>query len=488
MKSGPLCATAFAAISSSIIGLVGAAADAADSSASRCCAALESAFPEKTFSSTNQNNLYESEVSSYFSVQDRIRPSCFITPTSTSDVSKIVAQLSKGSCQFAIKSGGHGQPVGASNIVKGVTIDLSRMNDVTLSADKTTAAVGPGAKWVHVYDVLGAQGYAIPGGRAGDVGVGGLTTGDLFTALKGSSNNLGIVTRLDFVAFKQGNLWGGVAVYNTSHAREQIKAVVKFTDNVAKRPFGSLIQLWTYQKGTSGVSITNLYEYTGDAAALGLSPTKFPDVEFVDFLPTSPIGPPLQSTLRVANLSSLTGELNSPPELSNLYATLTFKNNETILNGVLGVLNDELNKYKNQDFFVYASVQFQPLPRVFVQHSLDRGGNVLGLDRNLDNNVFFLLDLAWSGAQNDAKIYQVADEVIGRLQKYAKSVGGLKDFQYLNYASQNQDPLGGYGPAALNKIKSASTKYDPGQVFQKLVPGGFKLADAGKKAPLPGSV
>lgn len=67
--------------------------------------------------------------------------------------------------------------MGASNIVKGVTIDLSRMNDVTLSADKTTAAVGPGAKWVHVYDVLGAQGYAIPGGRAGDVGVGGLTTG-----------------------------------------------------------------------------------------------------------------------------------------------------------------------------------------------------------------------------------------------------------------------------------------------------------------------
>ena len=46
-------------------------------------------------------------------------------------------------------------------------------------------------------------------------------------------------------------------------------------------------------------------------------------------------------------------------------------------------------------------------------------------------------------------------------------------------AYESQDPLGGYGPAALAKIKAASRKYDAGQVFQKLVPGGFKLAGAG---------
>lgn len=65
-------------------------------------------------------------------------------------------------------------------------------------------------------------------------------------------------------------------------------------------------------------------------------------------------------------------------------------------------------------------------------------------------------------------------------------MGALRDFQYLNYAFQDLDPLGSYGPANIQKIKAAAAKYDPGQVFQKLVPGGFKLADAGKKAPLPG--
>lgn len=124
-------------------------------------------------------------------MQDRLHPNCFVTPTSTKDVAKIVGILSKGSCQFAIRSGGHGLPVGSSNIARGVTIDLSRMQDVTLSADKTTASVQPGAKWIHVYTVLDAQGYAIPGGRAGDVGVGGLTTGGSMMPLHSAEGILG---------------------------------------------------------------------------------------------------------------------------------------------------------------------------------------------------------------------------------------------------------------------------------------------------------
>lgn len=67
--------------------------------------------------------------------------------------------------------------MGSSNIVDGVTINLSGMNSVTLSADKTVASVQPGAKWIQVYEALDPLGYAVPGGRAGDVGVGGLTSG-----------------------------------------------------------------------------------------------------------------------------------------------------------------------------------------------------------------------------------------------------------------------------------------------------------------------
>ncbi|KAL9019301.1 MAG: hypothetical protein Q9185_003379 [Variospora sp. 1 TL-2023] len=312
------------------------------------------------------------------------------------------------------------------------------------------------------------------------------TNPDLFTALKGSSNNLGIVTRFDIIAFKQGNLWGGVASYDGKRVRKHLEAFVKFTDSLAQYPESSLIFVWSYIKAADIFLFNNLYEYTGNVE--GLSESKFPSPAFDEFAPTSPVGSPISSTLRVADLSSLTGELNSPPGLRNLFASITFSNNLTVLNGVADIINEELNQFKKEDFYVYLSFQIQPLPRVFVDRGLEQGPNVLGLDRNPENNVLFLFNPAWNGTQYDAKVRQVAGQVIGRVQKYTRSMGALKEFQYLNYASEDLDPIGSYGPDNVRKIKDVSAKYDPLGVFQKLVPGGFKLANAGRKAPLPGSV
>ena len=166
--------------------------------------------------------------------------------------------------------------------------------------------------------------------------------------------------------------------------------------------------------------------------------------------------------------------------VSNLYATLTFSNKLPVLQEVTKILNDKLDFYKQDPFYAYAGVLLQPLPRVFTEKSLERGGNVLGLERYKDDNILLQLDVAWDGSQYDTRIRHLADDVMGTLTTYLRAAGELKDFEYINYAFQDQDPLGSYGPAALAKIKAASKKYDPGQVFQKLVPGGFKLANAGR--------
>jgi len=47
----------------------------------------------------------------------------------------------------------------------------------------------------------------------------------------------------------------------------------------------------------------------------------------------------------------------------------------------------------------------------------------------------------------------------------------------LNYADNTQDPLASYGSASVKKMKAAAKKYDPSGVFQKLVPGGFKISN-----------
>lgn len=39
---------------------------------------------------------------------------------------------------------------------------------------------------------------------------------DLFVALKGGSNNFGIVTRFDLQIYPQGDFWGGFGYYTSS--------------------------------------------------------------------------------------------------------------------------------------------------------------------------------------------------------------------------------------------------------------------------------
>lgn len=80
-------------------------------------------------------------------------------------------------CQFAVKSGGHAAFTGASNVQGGITINFSKMKDISVSSDQKVASLGPGNTWFDVYSNLEPKGLTVIGGRVAAIGVGGLTTG-----------------------------------------------------------------------------------------------------------------------------------------------------------------------------------------------------------------------------------------------------------------------------------------------------------------------
>lgn len=92
-------------------------------------------------------------------------------------MSLAVLALRVTNCKFAVKSGGHAAFSGASNIDDGLTIDLSKLNKVSLSSDKTQASIGAGSVWYDVYSYLTPKGLTVIGGRVSAIGVGGLTLG-----------------------------------------------------------------------------------------------------------------------------------------------------------------------------------------------------------------------------------------------------------------------------------------------------------------------
>jgi FAD/FMN-containing dehydrogenase len=103
-------------------------------------------------------------------------------------VNTLIKGKSCSSTKFAVRSGGHTVWSGSNNINNGVTIDLGLMKTVTLDKNTSTASIQPGARWVNVYSTLDPEGYTVPGGRAGTVGVAGFLTGggnSFYTARKG---------------------------------------------------------------------------------------------------------------------------------------------------------------------------------------------------------------------------------------------------------------------------------------------------------------
>jgi hypothetical protein len=88
---------------------------------------------------------------------------------------KIVTSLQ---ARFAVRSIGHNPNVGFSSIGEdGVLLDLSELNNITLSPPKDVVSVGPGATWGKVYENIEKHHLTVVGGRVTDVGVGGLILG-----------------------------------------------------------------------------------------------------------------------------------------------------------------------------------------------------------------------------------------------------------------------------------------------------------------------
>ena len=69
----------------------------------------------------------------------------------------------------------------------------------------------------------------------------------------------------------------------------------------------------------------------------------------------------------------------------------------------------------------------------------------------------------------------MAQKIMQRANKAARDMGLLHDFVYLNYANQVQNPISTYGEENVERLKEASERYDPRGIFQRQVPGGFKL-------------
>ncbi|EDP54949.1 hypothetical protein KXX16_006847 [Aspergillus fumigatus] len=462
-----------------------------------CCLALSTILGDKvSFPPTHR---YKSCTNSYFSQQNsKLQPLCFVSPTTVEDVSTAVTTITNSNCQFAIRSGGHTSFGGACNVANGITIDLRALNAITLSDDRTTLSVGVGASWGDVYAFLDPLGLSVAGGRAAQVGVGGLTIGggisyfsprygwtcdtvtnfevvladgtvvqanenenpELLVALRGGAANFGIVTRVDFRTFEQGPLWGGTVYCALETIDEQLRAFADLNSATGYDEYASLITSFGFAKG-KGAAVVNSVVYT--------KAEECPAV----FAPIMEI-PSMFSTMRLRSVHEMSREQGSfaPNGKRQLSAVTTHASTVAMLNATYRQWRASLAAIEDVPGIVW-SVSLEPLPPAIYARASTT--NCLGLSQTSGALVVTLLNATWEDEADDAKVEQAARALVDRIEDDARQLDAYEPYVYLNYAAAWQDPIASYGKASVEKLQRVSQAVDPKGVFKNQMPGGFKL-------------
>jgi len=274
------------------------------------CDPLSSLYPDQLFLPNSTS--YTSSISSYAWASGHLSPACIIQPTGTSQLPLIIKILADFNTTFAVRGGGHNANPGFSNINGEVTIDMRGMKEIELREEEGVIRVGAGALWGEVYDAVEGKNLSVMGGRISTVGVGGLTTGgthssafaitqalihifaggmsifsilkgwvcdgvsnfevllsnstlidanetshpDLFRALKGGTNNFGIVTRFDFKTFPHGDIWGGTTLLSNDSGLDLITELTKFKMG-AHDPLAHTVTIFGYNLPDKSTMILN---------------------------------------------------------------------------------------------------------------------------------------------------------------------------------------------------------------------------------------
>ncbi|KAL8990448.1 MAG: hypothetical protein Q9177_000898 [Variospora cf. flavescens] len=439
--------------------------------------------------------LYTVQAQQHWSPTAWGHPNCIFEPSTTREVQFFVGLLGITGTTYAIRSGGHSPFKGFASTDRGVLLSMHKMKGVDYDAQSETVRLAMGNNWGEVYGNLTQYNRVVVGGRVPDVGMALVTGGglshysnekgfagdnvenfelvladgrlinanatsnsDLWWAMKAGQNNFGITTHITTKAYPMGAVWGGVRVWNSSQIDAISEAFAEYQREGQLDTKSSVIPYLVPTNGT--IFITLVY----------FAPVTTPPKAFDAFYRIPAISD--ESRARPNFLDLISG---GPPQVvprfsysfSNLYL-----DNSTTYRDVMRLCVQQSEKMKRVNGGTQVLIP-QPISKSMVNYASQTGGRPQTLQPRAQ--LWMNMSWGWNLAKDDAYVYALIKETYEKVDRLTKSRGLYDPFIFLNDALPGQKVMRSYGAESFARMQGISRKYDPTQMFQKQVPGGFKL-------------
>ncbi|KAI1809067.1 putative FAD-binding oxidoreductase [Poronia punctata] len=424
-------------------------------------------------------------------------PTCIFQPRTKDELQQGTGIIIDNQVNLAVRSGGHSPHHGFANVDSGVLIDMAGFNRLVYDQQEETTIVGSGLTWGDVYSYLEPYETVVVGGRVLDVGVGGLILGgglswltdlyglacdnvvnfevllsngtfvnanaqentNLYVALKGGTNNFGIVTEFNLRNYPLGKIWGGIRTYTIEDLPAIVKAYHEFQSTPSKDPYANLIILSSPTNSTVGVLVSMIYLKPED------NPAAF---SAFDDIPTT------SDNTGIKSFTSYLAEYVIPMDVRADWHTVSFKADLALYEDIANIIQNTsaVSTMKSiQGGFLAATLQ--PISSRVAGLGDERGGNILGLEAVDQSWLSFTT--AWLWPSDDSTVHTAEGDATSQVRAASRKRGKDLPYLFMNDASWDQDVLASYGPENVQKMREVQEQYDPELVFQNLVQGGFKL-------------
>ncbi|KAK1465239.1 FAD binding domain-containing protein [Colletotrichum melonis] len=443
---------------------------------------------------------YMTQAQDFYDIRAVLEPRCIFMPTDALQVASGMSILASCGAQFAIRGGGHMNFPGSNDIDNGVLLALNLLNDIEISPDNSTVSVGPGNRWVDVYEALAPYDLYCIGGRMKTIGVSGLsliggfhyltnkygfamdnvvsydvvlgngtqvvasTTSnvDLFWALKGGANNFGAVTKFVIKTLPIPKISTTLQVFDESVVREFIDATVDLAKNQNPEVGAGSIITITYNTTTKGISAV----VRGVQEGIESPPSSFH--KFSDL-------PSVLTENVVQRPLDWHAQLDSPFQMFRIqFGHKTMKADADQLYRIYEAWKAAVEDISDVEGLI-ATLVLNTMAASAIRVAKNNGiGNTWGLD-DTEPLIIWQTSTAWDSEESDLRVTNFARGVLDDMHAENQAKGLASEFIYMGDAAEFQNPFLGFPAENLVRMRDVRAAYDPLEVFTRQNWGGFKL-------------